>query len=44
MSAYTAFQREGDKLKSALRRLSFSDAMKELSSEWKAMGDEEKKK
>lgn len=44
LSAYAAFQKEGDRLKDAMRRMSFGDANSEVSKEWKSMSDSEKKK
>jgi len=44
LSAYVAFQKEGDRLKDTMRRMSFGDAQSELSKEWKSMSDSDKKK
>ncbi len=43
MSAYTAFITSTGKFKSALEQKPFSEASKELSSEWRNLSDAEKK-
>ena len=44
ISAYTAFQQEGDRLKHAIEGRSFAEAVKDIASEWRSLSDAEKKR